>query len=72
MELCDKAHKLRVKEAEKLSKEIEKVLEDLNFLKVSFSIDVNKKDNFKYIKKTGYITQRKRMRFIIFCFLIIK
>lgn len=46
MELCDKAHKLRVKEAEKLSKEIEKVLEDLNFLKVSFSIDVNKKDNF--------------------------
>ena len=31
---------------------------------------LNKKDNFKYIKKTGYITQRKRMRFIIFCFLI--
>ena len=23
---------------------------------------LNKKDNFKYIKKTGYITQRKRMR----------
>lgn len=46
LELCKKAHELRCKEAKKLSKDITVVLEDLNFLKVNFEINVTERENF--------------------------
>lgn len=43
---CEKAHELRVKEAKELTKEIIAVLEELNFLKVNFDIEVSRKESF--------------------------
>lgn len=42
---ADKAHEIRQRQAETLSAQIGKALEDLNFLKVSFTVDVAKKEN---------------------------
>lgn len=41
---ADKAHKIRKRQAESLSAQIQTALEDLNFLKVSFTVDVSKKE----------------------------
>lgn len=43
--MADKAHKIRKRQAEVLSAQIQEALEDLNFLKVSFSVDVAKKES---------------------------
>lgn len=43
---CEKIHKIRTKLAKELSKEISAVLEDLNFLKVSFEIAVEAGESF--------------------------
>lgn len=43
--MADKAHKIRKRQAEVLSAQIQEALEDLNFLKVSFSVDVTKKES---------------------------
>lgn len=48
---CDKIHELRSREADSLSKEITESLEELNFLKVSFDIDVKKTENYT---QSGY------------------
>lgn len=42
---ADKAHEIRKRQAEVLSSQIQKALEDLNFLKVSFSVEVAKKES---------------------------
>lgn len=42
---ADKAHKIRKRQAEILSAQIRDALEDLNFLKVSFAVDVAQKES---------------------------
>lgn len=42
---ADKAHKIRKRQAESLSAQIQTALEDLNFLKVSFTVDVARKES---------------------------
>lgn len=49
--LCNSAHEYREKIAKELSKEIENVLVDMNFLKVEFKIDVLARDSFN---ENGY------------------
>lgn len=44
--LCNKAHDLRVKQGLLLEKEITAALTDLNFLKVSFTIEVTERENY--------------------------
>lgn len=46
LKLSQKAHDIREKVSEELSKEISGVLVELNFLKVNFEITVNKTDSF--------------------------
>ncbi len=41
---ADKAHRIRTRQAEALSAQIQEALEDLNFLKVSFAVDVAGKE----------------------------
>ncbi len=41
---ADKAHRIRIRQAEALSAQIQEALEDLNFLKVSFAVDVARKE----------------------------
>lgn len=43
--MAEKAHKIRKRQAEVLSSQIQETLEDLNFLKVSFMVDVTKKES---------------------------
>lgn len=43
--MADKAHMIRERQAALLSAQIQEALEDLNFLKVSFSVDVSKKES---------------------------
>ncbi len=45
-EYCDKAHALREKQARALEKEIVKHLEDLNFLKVNFEIQIERTEGY--------------------------
>ena len=54
MKKADKAHKLRVSEGERLSKEITASLKDLNFLKVDFKIDVTKAKDESNFGRDGY------------------
>ncbi len=43
--MADKAHMIRERQAKSLSVQIQEALEDLNFLKVSFVVDVSKKES---------------------------
>ena len=45
-DLCAKAHEMRIKQAQGLQKDITETLLDLNFLKVKFSISVNRTEGY--------------------------